>query len=167
MKKSYAQVVQNWPKPEPLIVKIENQLFSDIKDNDVVKIIISFVQVELDMRLLTEVGLGNVGEVLKLLDAGADPDSKNMNGRTCLIYAAKLGYVDIVGILLKRGANIEAKNHKGRTALFLAIKKRNDNVVKLLLEYGARTDVEDMYGYDLEDLHFKSIYSHLVPIDNI
>ncbi len=58
--------------------------------------------------------------VAVLLDAGADPNVKDRDGLTPLMYAAGQGRLELVKLLLARGADVEAKNADGMTAWQLA-----------------------------------------------
>ena len=52
-----------------------------------------------------------------LLDRGADPNSKNQNGTTILMDANFLGDVQIIELLLSRGADVNAVDAGGWTVL--------------------------------------------------
>jgi peptidoglycan/LPS O-acetylase OafA/YrhL len=52
-----------------------------------------------------------------LLDSGADPDARNIDGATPLIGAAFLGRADAVKLLLDRGADPDARDNKGARAI--------------------------------------------------
>ena len=70
--------------------------------------------------LLRAVQHGQVRAVRRLLDAGADVNTKNKAGNTVLMTATRKGYVEVVGVLLDSGANVNAKNTLNNTALMLA-----------------------------------------------
>ena len=50
--------------------------------------------------------LGDVGEVQRLLDAGAAVNGKDHHGWTPLMNASQRGHVAAMRLLLKRGANV-------------------------------------------------------------
>jgi hypothetical protein len=52
-----------------------------------------------------------------LLDAHAEVNATNHEGKTALMAAAKRGHVEKVNFLMSHGASAEAKDKKGRTAL--------------------------------------------------
>lgn len=47
---------------------------------------------------------GNVGSIFTLLDAGADPNTKDLGNKTPLHYACAGGHTDLVRFLLRRCA---------------------------------------------------------------
>jgi ankyrin repeat protein len=62
------------------------------------------------------------GLVALLLEAGADPNARDQDGLTALMYAAGQGRVELVRVLLARGADVEAVTVGGDRASTLAIK---------------------------------------------
>jgi ankyrin repeat domain-containing protein 50 len=89
-----------------------------------------------------------------LLDRGADPtvattvpDSPR---HTPLMYASKLGYIEIVRWLLDHpgaAATLNRGDESGRTALFLACMAGRDDAVRALLEKGADPTITDSNGW--------------------
>ncbi|KAI5885782.1 ankyrin [Schizophyllum commune H4-8] len=55
-----------------------------------------------------------------LLDAGADTESRDVDGCTALHYATKGAHLGVVSILLDRGADVNAREKTGKTALHFA-----------------------------------------------
>jgi len=72
-----------------------------------------------------------------LLDAGADLESQDLEGRTPLFYAVMHGNCEIIEFLVNRGANIHHKDNEGQTLLFYAIINREHEIAKCLLKLGA------------------------------
>ena len=56
-----------------------------------------------------------------LLDAGADPNARDDDGLTPLMWAAALGPPDLAALLLRRGADANARTPDGITAWQLAV----------------------------------------------
>jgi len=77
-----------------------------------------------------------------LLDKGADLNSKNNDGHTALIAAAKYGRDSVVKLLLGKGANITSKDARG--LLVVAAEQGREYLVKLLLDAGA--DVNSVHN---------------------
>ena len=75
---------------------------------------------------------GNKAIVKQLLEKGADPEAKDLNGQTPLFYA--VGNIEVVKLLLEKGANPESKDRYGRTPLSRAVAHGYKEVVKLLME---------------------------------
>jgi sRNA-binding regulator protein Hfq len=63
---------------------------------------------------------GHLEEVKRILDEGADGNTKDDDGQTALMKAAKEGHVEIVKLLLNKGANVNSEDNYRRTALMLA-----------------------------------------------
>lgn len=83
-----------------------------------------------------------------LLRAGVDPHQVNMDGRTCLMFAAQYCDVDTVDRLLQSGAQVDDEDEGGETSLMLA-SRRGDvvGVVDRLLLAGADVEHEDDHGF--------------------
>ena len=87
---------------------------------------------------------GDIANVRKYLDLGANIDVEDYRGLTSLQIACIYGHLDIVRLLLDRGANIEAAGGStGQTALILASLEGELEVVKELLDRGANTEAAD------------------------
>ncbi len=70
-----------------------------------------------------------------LLDAGANVDAQNPEGRTALIKAARIGMEDSVELLLSYGADASIKDQYGKTAYDYAAEKNYKDTMKLLDSY--------------------------------
>jgi hypothetical protein len=95
---------------------------------------------------------GKIEEIGKLLDAGADIETRGgffSLGQGPLACAVYSGHIEAAKYLLDRGANPEAKDETGDTVLWLAISSKNVDMVKLLLDHGAnpqgRCDMHERY----------------------
>lgn len=75
----------------------------------------------------------------RLLEAGADPNTRTAAGETPLHLAARAGNLDILPLLVERGAAVDARDNEGRTPLAAAAASPecSDGVVKFLLDKGA------------------------------
>jgi ankyrin repeat protein len=86
--------------------------------------------------------------VSTLLDKNANVESKDMEHRTPLSWAAENGHEAVVKLLLDKNADVESKDVRyGQTPLSWAAEKGHKGVVKLLLD--KNSDVEskdDSYG---------------------
>ena len=60
-----------------------------------------------------------------LIKAGLDVNTRDSDGKTPLILAAQLGWLETVKILLDQGADVSAKDHKGKTAADYALEASN------------------------------------------
>lgn len=80
---------------------------------------------------------GNLGEVKRLLDAGAPVDAAARHGQTALFFAAGQGHLPIVTLLLERGAKLETRDgFFGVELIDTALRSGNQEVVALLLARG-------------------------------
>jgi len=86
---------------------------------------------------------GDVAQLAKLLDRGADPnDSGDEHGTTALTTAAFQGHLDAVRLLLERGADIDRPNKFGARPLFVAATNARPQVISFLLKAGASLSAE-------------------------
>ena len=69
------------------------------------------------------------------LDAGMDPNTKDIDSRTVLISAAARGDLEITNILLSRGADPNVKDLRHYTALSHAVEAMYEDVVEALLNH--------------------------------
>ena len=73
-------------------------------------------------------------EVVQLLiDAGADVDTQNNEGRSPLHVACKSGELDIVKMLVEAGAGVRATDNQGCTCLMLAAWHGHTDIVRYLV----------------------------------
>jgi ankyrin repeat protein len=91
---------------------------------------------------------GDIANVRKYLDLGANIEVKDYRGLTSLQIACVYGHLDVVRLLLDRGANIEAADgSSGQTSLIMASEHGILDVVKELLDRGANIEAaENRHG---------------------
>lgn len=100
-----------------------------------------------DTLLLMAVKSGDIKQVRALLAAGAKPDVSDRQGTTALMYAANLGYTEIVRSLVEAGANINLPRKRyGLTALMLAASANHFDIVRLLISKGADVNAKNEDG---------------------
>ena len=79
---------------------------------------------EANAAFLSAAAKGNLEEVKKHIDAGANVNGADKNGWTALMLAAFNGHTDIAALLVQKGVDIEAAPqegwHAGWTALMRA-----------------------------------------------
>lgn len=71
--------------------------------------------------LIVAAGKGDVAKIKRLVEQGADKETKGNYGYTSLLLAAYRGHFDVVKYLVEQGADKEANNNKGYTALLIAL----------------------------------------------
>ncbi|ARO89069.1 hypothetical protein EBAPG3_007990 [Nitrosospira lacus] len=85
-------------------------------------------------------GDGNLSAVRLFLAAGMNPNAKDEDYDTALMYASGGGHIEIVKILLKAKAKINERNQGSATALSMAAESDRRDVLRVLLDYGADKD---------------------------
>ncbi len=80
-----------------------------------------------------------------LLDAGADPNLPDKEGRTPLMFAAEKGKRFIVDLLLDNGAKVDQRDKKGQTALWHAALNGKSKTCQALLAAGADPGAIDVH----------------------
>ena len=81
--------------------------------------------------------LGDLLAVRRMLDAGADVDTRTRGGITPLMGAAARGHLDVLTALLIRRVDINAVDEEGQTALTWAVMHEQKEALHLLLDEGA------------------------------
>ena len=89
---------------------------------------------------------GDVAEVRRLLDAGADVSLANNYGATAMGLAAEVGDTGMLKLLLEAGADADSPNADGQTALLAVARTGNVEAAELLLDYGATVDAREQWG---------------------
>ncbi|MEM7184937.1 MAG: ankyrin repeat domain-containing protein [Spirochaetota bacterium] len=92
------------------------------------------------------VAKGDLQKVRRLLQNGADSNSKNELGETPLHVAIQSEKIAIIRYLLAKGADIEARTYKGHTPLHYASSTNNVKIAKILLAKGANLEAKDLKG---------------------
>jgi len=99
----------------------------------------------------------DINSVVKYLDLGADINTVNRAGKSCLHYACMKGDISLVKLLLQRGANVNLTTIIGRTPITYVCPGRiksnyNFEIVKELLNYEADIHIQDsMYDQSFYD----------------
>lgn len=73
-----------------------------------------------------------------LLNSGANPNAKQMNGVTPLHSAAHHGQSELAKLLIKQGAEVNAETVDGKTPLFMAQENGNEETIEVLMNHGAQ-----------------------------
>ncbi|HTJ42566.1 MAG TPA: ankyrin repeat domain-containing protein [Kofleriaceae bacterium] len=92
------------------------------------------------------VSKGDVAEVTRQLDAGADPD-ETVQGYTMLTWAAGTGKLPIVKILVEHHAKVDPKIDNGFTPLVAAASNKHADIAEYLIAHGAKVNVQGSNGW--------------------
>jgi len=107
-----------------------------------------------DQQLLQAASEGNLSEVIKSLEKGANVNAREQFGDTALNQAARYGHIEVVKRLLEAGADIENKGGADLTPLMNAALPRQPSaghfeIVQLLLARGALVTQDLMQNVQL------------------
>ncbi len=100
---------------------------------------------------------------LALLDNGADPDERDLEGETALHVAAGQGYVELGRSLIGHGADVNVRNAAGKTPLHLAVRSDCVDLVSVLLTHGATVNAQDDSGDT--PLHSAALRGHRKAVE--
>ena len=99
-----------------------------------------------------------------LIKAGAQINTRDLDGATALLWAAERGMTESVAVLLEQGADIELSNDEGWTALFESANRGHVETVRLLLKQGALPTAEDSSGASPADYARSNDYQEVVDL---
>ena len=94
----------------------------------------------------------NFDQALQEAQDLSDANIVDQDGWTPLMYAARLGKVEIAKELLKKNADLEAQNHAGLTPYLWAAYAGHVDMMKLLSESGANIYHENAYHETVLDI---------------
>ncbi len=89
----------------------------------------------------------DLGDVVALLEGGADPEARDRDNNTPLIYAAQNGHMQIVDHFLSLGVDLTAQNNQGRNALLAALREHHEDVGIQLITAGVPVNVRDKFQF--------------------
>jgi hypothetical protein len=96
--------------------------------------------------LMEAVGNGNQEMVRVLLNAGADVNARNKNGRTALLNIHEDTTAEVVWALVAAGAKVNRKDVGGNTPVLMAAMEDNVPVLQALLDAGAKVNAKNEEG---------------------
>lgn len=123
---------------------------------------------KLDKLLLKAAAAGDVAQIEKLLDEGADIETRTNSligmGRTPLHKASVKGHEKAVEFLLLKGAKIDPESELYKTPLLEAVENKKASMVKLLLKHGANTQARNYEGRNALSLAMFNRTAEIVDI---
>lgn len=100
-------------------------------------------------RALNEATMWGERKVIEaLLDAGADPNGRGMNGSTPLHYVANNGHSGLVELLVDRGSDVNLPDSDGATPIHKAASLGHAETVRELIAAGADARIRSNDGTD-------------------
>jgi uncharacterized protein len=88
----------------------------------------------------------NSQKAAAILSSGSDVNTRDGDGTTPLIWAARRDCLEIVNGLSDNGADMDAKDNLGQTALMYAAYWGYFRLAKLLIDKGADVNIKDEHG---------------------
>ncbi len=89
------------------------------------------------LRMILNSSSCDVGEVERLIEAGADFNALSFTGISALIHAIRRGHIAVAELLIEKGVNPDAACDLGKTALIFAIEEGHVGIAELLTNRGA------------------------------
>jgi len=106
--------------------------------------------------LLKAVKKGNLLQVEKLVENGADVNAKDNKGVTPLFLAAGHGFLPIVEYLGKNGADVKARDICGCTAIQMAVENGHTDIAGILFGINSMLMLQECYPIDTTDIILSS-----------
>jgi len=107
-------------------------------------------QEDLNRRLLFHAMNGDLEDTALTLAEGADVDSINGHGWSCLHLAIANSHEEIARLLIDNGANVEVLDNAGMSPLFLSAMLGKLDILQPLLEAGAKPNTTLDPNHDLQ-----------------
>jgi uncharacterized protein len=95
---------------------------------------------------LTRACKGNTGTIGRLIAAGADPNYRNEQVNTPLMWTATHRHLDAAQVLLESGADVNRQDVLRGTVLMVAASNGDLPMLEMLLRAGADVHVQDHDG---------------------
>ncbi|MCK4319153.1 ankyrin repeat domain-containing protein [Candidatus Micrarchaeota archaeon] len=101
---------------------------------------------DLNEELLRAAKEGDAEAVERLIQEGADINTRDDWGETALTHAIENGHTETAKFLIEKGADVNVKDWEGRTALIRAAEKGYTETARFLIEKGADINTKDILG---------------------
>eukprot|EP00879_Flechtneria_rotunda_P030550 GHRR01033196.1.p1 GENE.GHRR01033196.1~~GHRR01033196.1.p1 ORF type:complete len:179 (+),score=57.94 GHRR01033196.1:141-677(+) len=100
-------------------------------------------QAELNELLIWAAARGLLADAIELVARGADPATRDKQGRRPVHYAAAHGHLDILQFLATKGADPEAECPAARMPLHYAATGKSVEVLRFLIQHSTWLDMAD------------------------
>lgn len=90
-----------------------------------------------------------------LLEAGADVNAKNLDGKTPVAVAMERNQYTIARLLIERGADVDSQDNRGRNLLMKTIEKHDYVTSGMIIERSKNLDLQDEDGWTALDYAFE------------
>lgn len=105
----------------------------------------------LEHRLKVALQARNVAQAVKLVKAGAPPDTFDTDGTTALMLVSEYGTLKDVKAVVQAGGNLNQRDKKGRTAIYRAVNRMA--IASFLFSKGADLSIPDLRGKTPIEVH--------------
>ena len=79
--------------------------------------------------------VGDVNEIVKMLQEGVPVDCVGVLNQTALIIAARNNRTDIIRLLLQNGANVNERDRCGNTPVHTAVMGNSNEAIAVLIKH--------------------------------
>ena len=135
-----------------------------MKIEQVVKVILVILNLTIEEALIKAAANGYQRVMKLLVNAGADPNTRDENGKTPLDWAAEMEHQEAVKLLVEMGADPNARNEYGYTPLHWAARNGHQKAVKFLVDAGADPKAKDKNGQTSLHLAAKKGHQEVVEL---
>ena len=109
---------------------------------------------------------GDEATIMRMLRAGADPDTEGIAGFSALLYMSSRGKVDEVQEILRLGANVNAIERDEWTALMFAAFRGDLQMVIKLMQSGSNPSMHNKRGDTAAELATREGHVAVVEVIN-